>query len=261
MSIALGNNKPESLLEVEKMVWRALFEMSEGLKLPEVVVEWFLPKIPWEKLQLDSSQWNWFDIRAPPLPPIAPGPPDLLLTQTSPPVSTSPSLPALALPDLMDTTLDHEVQVAIVNEQPESPILQEGDSPDLQSVGTVEEDMASQEGPSDAITTHRSAQLGSKDESEEGGAESRVKSTSGTGAGRLSTPRKRKMVKNPKQMNPPVPMKSALKRKEPPEVEKLLSGGSSPAMPIDVDALNTVLERFPVKHELQVCNCNMPTIK
>jgi hypothetical protein len=49
-----------------------------------------------------------------------------------------------------------------------------------------------------------------------------------------------------------------LKRKELPEVEDLLSGGSSVSRPIDVDALDAVLERFPVKYELQVSNCKMP---
>jgi len=56
-------------------------------------------------------------------------------------------------------------------------------------------------------------------------------------------------------------MKSALKRKVPSEVEALLSGGSSTSKPINVDALNAILERFLVKCELQVCNFKMATRK
>ena len=46
------------------------------------------------------------------------------------------------------------------------------------------------------------------------------------------------------------------------DVEALLSAGASFARPIDVDALDAVLERYPVKREPQVCtcrtiNCNM----
>ena len=53
---------------------------------------------------------------------------------------------------------------------------------------------------------------------------------------------------------------TTLKRKGWPEVEELLSAGSSVTRPIDVDALNTVLERFPVKRKPQVKkNCEMPT--
>lgn len=55
MNIALGNNKPQLLLEVEKLVWQALFVMSEGLLFPEDVVEELFLQIPWQKLQLDSS--------------------------------------------------------------------------------------------------------------------------------------------------------------------------------------------------------------
>ena len=58
MSIALGNNKPEALLEVEKILWWALFAISEGSQLPEAVVEQVLTQIPWEKLTSDSAQWN-----------------------------------------------------------------------------------------------------------------------------------------------------------------------------------------------------------
>jgi hypothetical protein len=49
---------------------------------------------------------------------------------------------------------------------------------------------------------------------------------------------------------------AALKRKAPTgerDVEISISAGGSRAKPIDVDALNAVLERYPMKRESQVC--------
>jgi len=342
MTIALGNNKPEPLLKVERIIWRTLFVLSEGSHVPEDVVEQLLVQIPWEHLQspcLDSSQRSWFNIRAPPLPLIAPAPtPDVLLTQTTP-LPTPPPFPAPALPDHMDTTIDHEAQgsahdpdamdtqpdgnerrstdkltddcaaideeiptydptkepssreqaetqrrSASVDRQPQSSSVGEDGEPDLQSQlpratafpepgiqssSDAAEDLASPKVPSETIATRRSARLNSKEQSEEErGAESRVPSTSGTWRSRTGN---RGKVTKPKQMSPEnssrstSPIPPVLKRKERPEleelleVENLLSAGSSVSRPIDVDALDAVLERFPVKCELQVSNDKMPT--
>ena len=46
MSIALGNKKPERLLEVEKLIWRALFTLSEGTTAPEDILGDLLLQIP-----------------------------------------------------------------------------------------------------------------------------------------------------------------------------------------------------------------------
>jgi len=336
MSIALGNNKPDALLEVETILWRALFAISDGLQFPEDIVEQSVAQIPWEKLKLDSAQWNWFDLSPPPLPPIAAG----LLTQIAHPVSTPLALP---LPNLMDITPNHGVQVSFrhldemdtdrnelcstdkltgerglcgtmgkeFHGHPESSFEEDDGPPGLQSYSTTRDDVAHPEAPEplsetmimgksacltsgaketseedgahceselssvredpEICTARRSSRLSSKDKPVEGGPEHVVLPTSGTG--RSSSPRKRKgKVTKPKQMSPenlsqpgsprpPVAMKLALKRKVPPEVEALLSEGSSAAKPIDVDALNAVLERFPVKRELQVCDFKMPTSK
>jgi hypothetical protein len=159
-------------------------------------------------------------------------------------------------------------------ESPEGPFEEEDGGQRESSEGPFEEEVGGQpESPifgedSEIFPARRSARLGSKG-TPEGGAESRVSRTSGTG--RSFSPRKiKKKVTNPKGMSPesdsepgstspPVPMKSALKRKVPPEVEALLSGGSSTSKAIDVDALNAVLERFLVKRELQVRNFKMAT--
>ena len=159
-------------------------------------------------------------------------------------------------------------------ESPEGPFEEEDGGQHESSEGPFEEEVGGQpKSPSfgedsEIFTARRSARLGSKG-TPEGGAESRVSRTSGTG--QSFSPRKiKKKVTNPKGMSPesdsepgltspPVPMKSALKRKVPPEVEALLSGGSSTSKAIDVDALNAVLERFLVKRELQVRNFKMAT--
>ena len=117
MNIALGNKKPEPLLEVEKIIWQSVLVLSEGLCIPEDVVEQLLLQIPWETLQapfLDSSQRSWFDIRAPPLPSISTAPRvDSLLMPTTLLLPTPPSSQALDLLDHMDTTYDHGAQVSV----------------------------------------------------------------------------------------------------------------------------------------------------
>ena len=354
MNIALGNNKPELLLEVEKIVWRALFVMSEGLHFPEDIVDQLFLQIPWQKLQLNSSQWDWFNIRA---PPAAAAPrPGLLLVPTAPQIPMPPSLSAPPLPDVMDTaldpnmqvtppplsasplpdvmdttldpdmqvtppsssvsplpnvmdttldpdmqvppplsapplpevqmdtTLDPKMQVAIpdpnevdahvdsnqlfstdVNGQstevhkPVSPGLMEDDAL-LGLRSTADRDVASPKSPSEATMTRRSARLTNtnKEKAAEQSADSRVSLTSGIPT-RTRHPKTRKKSMDPKQIDPENVPVTALKRKEPPEVEGLLSAGSSASRPIDVDALNAILERFPVKRELQVSDCKMPS--
>ena len=327
MSIALGNNKPEALLEVETIIWRALFVISQGMQLPEDVVEQLLPQIPWEKLTSESAQRNWFDIRASPSPTVLACPIPDILTQTVPPVSAPQPLLALTRPDPMDISPNHAVQIAVHNPEDvdtdrnelrstdeltcgraesgnmvqdartplESSLKESNGPPDLQSYRTTGEDVAPTEAVSENITMgkggcltsgtkgtpdgpqpesqlesqlespgvgedsetfspRRSTRLSSKGKAEEGGPEH--------GTSRSFSPRKRQgNLTNPKQMTPengspgpPVASKSVLKRKVPPEIEELLSGGSSAVKPIDVDAINAVLERFPVKREQQVCN-------
>ena len=352
MNIALGNNKPELLLEVKKIVWQALFVMSEGLHSPEDVMDQLFLQIPWGKLQLGSSQRGWFNIRAPPaaapllrvpttpqirtLPSLsAPPPPDVMDTALDlgmqvppslsappppeiidttldpnmqvapPPLSASPlpdvmdttpdpdmqvtppPLSAPPLPDVqMDTALDPKMQVAFpdpneldahvdrnqlcstdingqsteVNE-PVSPGLVEDDDA-LPGLHTADSDIASPKSPSEATIPCQSVRLtnANKEKAAEQGADSRVSLTSGIPT-RMRRPKTRKKPMGPKQIDPENDSVTALKRKEPPEVERLLSGGSSASKPIDVDALNTILETFPVKRELQVSDCKMlPTI-
>jgi len=389
MTIALGNNKPETLVEVERILWRAIFAISEGSQLPEKVVDELMLQLPWCKLQLDDSQRNWFDVRAPTLPPIAAGPSPDLLTQTTPPVSTSPSLPAPYLLDLMDiypkqtrppvsmppssrtsdlsnltdtdpmdTTLGDAVPASVrdaeemhtqedsnglhstdkltgdrgaggsmgkeSDEGAESPALdraagfrndittreevvstvgpskrmkssqsarltsgvektpvEEGGGQPKSPAGPEEEVVGRQhespgmEEDSETPGARRSERLSSKDKPEDGSSESRVWPTAQTGRSLSSRKCKGKEV-NPREMSsandsrpvaagPPVatksaggPTKSALKRKVAPEVEAFLSGGSTAARPIDVDALNAVLETFPLKRELQVRNFKCP---
>jgi hypothetical protein len=70
MSIALGNEKPQQLLDVEKHIWRTLFILSEATKPPEDVLNDLLNQIPWENLPpcLSTTQQvsEWFTIQATP---------------------------------------------------------------------------------------------------------------------------------------------------------------------------------------------------
>jgi len=120
--------------------------------------------------------------------------------------------------------------------------------------GDAVEDLASPQVPSGTLAMRRSARLNSKETpEEEQDTGSRVPSSSGT---RRSRPGRRGKSMKPTPMGPPA---TTLKRKERSEVEELLSAGSRATRPIDVDALNAVLEKFPVKRELQVKDCEKLT--
>ena len=49
MSIALGNGKPQLLLDIEKQVWRMLFQLVEGHDLNTLLLE-LVECIPWDTL-------------------------------------------------------------------------------------------------------------------------------------------------------------------------------------------------------------------
>ena len=72
MSIALGNKKPQKLLEVEKLIWRALFTLSEGVTAPEDILRDLVVQIPWQTLQpsllgISTQDAEWFVIDAMPI--------------------------------------------------------------------------------------------------------------------------------------------------------------------------------------------------
>ena len=67
MSIALGNKKPQQLLEVEKLIWHALFTLSEGATAPEDILGDLVVQIPWQTLQppllaISKQDAEWFMI-------------------------------------------------------------------------------------------------------------------------------------------------------------------------------------------------------
>jgi hypothetical protein len=105
MSIALGNNKPEQLLEVEKLIWRALFTLSEGTTAPEHILGDLFVKIPWQNFPTTSPQDSeWFTIKATP-------PPQSAELEKGAPSDNSPRQdPALPLSDnnVMDQSLDNQ---------------------------------------------------------------------------------------------------------------------------------------------------------
>lgn len=158
MSIALGNKKPERLIEVEKLMWRALFILSEGTKAPEAVLGDLLLQFPWETFQppsLSISQQDseWFVIQATPLS-AAPAQKILSVpsTSTSPPpvpaVSDNSSPPPNDNP--MDQSPDYQPQPPIPNphQSMESEISASGTT-DFEGFGAMDKDT-----PSDGPTPH-----------------------------------------------------------------------------------------------------------
>jgi hypothetical protein len=98
MSIALGNNKPEQLLEVEKLIWRALFTLSEGTTAPEHILGDLLLKIPWQNFPTTSPQDSeWFTIEA---TPVSAAPAQNILAALS--TSLTSTLLPLPVPALSD---------------------------------------------------------------------------------------------------------------------------------------------------------------
>lgn len=107
MSIALGNDKPEQLQDIEKLIWQALFTLSEGMKAPEDVLGDLLHQIPWQTLQplfLMPPQQEWFMMQA----TLAP--------------STSSPFPASSLPasdsNAMDESFNYEPQPPTLDQLP-----------------------------------------------------------------------------------------------------------------------------------------------
>jgi hypothetical protein len=237
MTIALGNKKPELLLEVEKVIWRALLTLSEGTKAPEDVLRDLHLQIPWQTFQpqvlTDVSEWFTIPsthVSAAPIENILPAP-----LRTDFPVSDNqamdqsldcqlqapPTRPSSPLPDdqAMDQSPDCELQEPrtlnpdTLSDHP-TPPAEEADSP------------PSMEQSSEASAYRRSKRLASE----------RRKEQSLTAAPSIySRPRKRKAPTGEE------------------DVDTSLSPGGSQARPIDVDALHAVMERYPLKREPQVC--------
>ena len=101
MSIALGNEKPQQLLEVEKIIWRALITLSLGMTPPEDVLGGLVHSIPWDNLQplLNASHQDseWF------------------IPQTMPPSSILPVA-------VSDTPGENAMDLSIDNQPQQSPL-------------------------------------------------------------------------------------------------------------------------------------------
>lgn len=59
----LGNKKPESIVEVEKAIWKVVFELSEGHLDPAQLLLNLYDNLPWEKMaSLSEDDLRWFDL-------------------------------------------------------------------------------------------------------------------------------------------------------------------------------------------------------
>ena len=66
--IMLGNQKLQLLLDVEKQVWRMLFQMVEGCDLDSLLLE-LVQSISWDALTAaPESDQQWFSLSASPSP-------------------------------------------------------------------------------------------------------------------------------------------------------------------------------------------------
>lgn len=63
ISNALGNFKPQVVLDVETAIWRTLFSLASGLSDPFDLIQQLSASLPWQEIQAASSPVsNWFDL-------------------------------------------------------------------------------------------------------------------------------------------------------------------------------------------------------
>jgi hypothetical protein len=285
MSIALGNNKPEQLLEVEKLIWRALFTLSEGTTAPEHILGDLLFKIPWQNFPTTSPQDSeWFTIKATPVsaaPALENGPPsdnsprqdpDLPLSDNNAmdqsldnqPLPPAPNVPASPLSDndAMDQTLDNQPLTTTLNvpQAMEAESLATGIGFGAMNEDSPSDDPISGAGDGEEADSSDDPISGAGDGEEADSIEQSLEAPTSRRSARLALERS-KEVSSPdaesssRSTSPDEPFlpkssqaTTAVKRKAPTG-----EPGGSRACPIDVDALHAVLERYPLKREPQVC--------
>ena len=270
MSIALGNQKPQQLLDVEKIIWRTIFTLSEGTKPPEIVMNDLLNEIPWHKLQAPlgpESEWFWMQGT-----PVSAAPPQNFL---SPPPSTSPTT-SLSDNNAMDQSLDSQPQFLNPTERT-SGNADSSESglgfKDTHSDGlaaSTESDLAP--GPTGSRASIEQSPEDTHSNSRAASTESDLTSTSSQDpiqhhdSPELTYRRSTRLIleKNkedslcstslidPKRKTTPLKKRKAAFTGEAYSDVEMTSAGGSRARPIDVDALHAVLERFPVKRETEV---------
>ena len=218
MSIALGNGKPQVLLDVEKHVWRVLFQMVEGLDQDGLLLE-LVERIPWSALaSLPEGDRQWFALSTT-SSQIA----DSSLhqkTSSFPQSSTTPEA-SQALMNKAQTNMDESLsnQSALPHADGEVPM---DTRPDAEHDSTVNESR------DDAVNT------------------SRLKRTS-------TSPRKalKKRQRRPGIMDHEDYMPSSDPSRET-VLGHLLAAGESYSMPIDVEAVDMLMRNFPIIEEHQV---------
>lgn len=89
----MGNGKSDLLLEVERIIWEALFEITMGLRDPELIlIELVNSRIPWEALgspSLPDSERFWFD-----------------LSRHNTSMSSTPRFNSMSVPRLIEDAMD-----------------------------------------------------------------------------------------------------------------------------------------------------------
>ena len=259
MSIALGNKKPEGLLEVEKIIWRSLFKLSEGTTAPEDILGGLVDQIPWHRFQPSSQQDSeWFAIKT---TPVSAAPAQNILPVQSSFTSTIPlSMEFAESAPLSDNAMDQSTDNRPLLPTPndcqamdtesrasDDPISgMNEDTPNNEPITGMNEDTPNDtdsiEQSPEARISRRSARLAlEKSYSHLPPSENSSRSTSPV----------QQSVPKSSQHQPT----TAVKRKAPTGeagATKLLSTGGTRASPIDVDALHAVLERYPLKREAQV---------
>jgi hypothetical protein len=278
MSIALGNEKPEQLLDVEKIIWRTLFTMSEATKPPEEVLNDMLNEIPWQKLTpcLTTTQQvsEWFTLlptsHIPDNDAMDDSPDQLSPRTVNPTQSTdAENSPTSHIPDndAMDESPDqlspHTVNppqstdadnspasAPTINPPPPPPTVNQRQSSatnDFEGFGTLNKnDTDSDDTDSDDDSTPTESEPGVEESTYRRSkrlADSLGGETSGNNL-TLTSPLASGFPKS-KKYKPTRP----LKRKAP---TGELSHEGTRGRPIDVDALHAVLDRFPLKREPQV---------
>ena len=299
MSFALGNGKSDLLLEVEKIIWDALFEMTTVLRDPELIlIELVNSKIPWTTLgssSLPDSERRWFDLSfdlSKPQFDSAPSIPRLIEDA----MDVRPDCGAIPVPSVresdvgsnavsklnpvgLDVSHNSQVSASVELQNAMDMSVRVTEDPmdteqDFQDASEIDEDAEGEEDPlhlndQDAEETQTGAnalpgQLKNPVHFPSPAVPSRssnrlkekIESMMSSESSEQQPPRKRKRTGTLKRndvsehTHSPSPEPELSLRGTP--GYRLMVAGSKPSMPIDVDALDALKQRFPLALE-QVC--------
>jgi hypothetical protein len=262
ISIALGNGKPQLLLDMEKRVWHLLFQMVEGRDLDGLLQE-LVECIPWNELRgAPEGDRQWF-----------------ALSTMSSQMATSSKNPVQTTNQFLPTAGSQARVGQSANTHPDGTAQTNEDlSPNSMDIGAdggaqTNKDSSPNSmdiGADGGAQTNEDSSPNSMDTHADGGAQTNLDSRFNTMDTRPDgmVPRTRSQSRTSLKGTTTSPQRSGLKKRHrhlgrkkymaSPELSgetdlgHVLAAGGSKSMPIDVEALDMLMRNFPITEEHQV---------